>query len=154
MIQSRRVELNKFHILHQSLSTIDHRYTITRRNRRVGGCLVNITDTTRRNHCHLSKEGMYMVCTNIQYISAITLNVRCSMFHQLSEMMLGNDFNGKMLVEYINVRMFLYCFNQAVLNLFTCIILMMKDTEIRVTTLLVKVKITLLILIEIDAPLQ
>ena len=76
------------------------------------------------------------------------------MFHQLSEVMLGNNFNGKMLVEHINVRMFLYRFNQAILNLFSCVIFMVKNTEIRVTTLLVKVKIALLIFIEIDTPLQ
>ena len=40
----------------------------------------------------------------IQHIGPVTFNIGQIPFYQLSQMMLGNDFNGKEIFENINVR--------------------------------------------------
>ena len=67
-------------------------------------------------------------------------------------MMLRNDFNSIEITENRNVRMLLDCFNQAGLDFSPCIILVMQNTEFRVSAFFVKIKFPVFLFIEIDSP--
>src|SRR5690554_8133640 len=72
----------------------------------------------------------------------------------LTQVMLCEYFNCKMVVKYIYIRMSPYRIYQADLNLSTCIIFMMKNTEFGMSTLLMKIEVTFIILIKIHAPVN
>ena len=67
-------------------------------------------------------------------------------------MVLGNDFHGIKIREDGYVGMCLDGFDEAGLYLGTRIVLMVEDAELRVPPLLVKVKLAILLLVEVYSP--
>ena len=67
-------------------------------------------------------------------------------------MVLGNDFNGEVMFKYIDVRRILHSFYKAVLNLESCVVGMVQDTELAVAAFAVQVETTVGVLVEIHAP--
>ena len=68
--------------------------------------------------------------------------------------MLCQDFNGKLVFDDRDIRMALYGFNQAVLNFCSCIVFMVKNTELRVSAFAVQVKFAFLVFVKIHSPLN
>ena len=68
-------------------------------------------------------------------------------------MVLRDDFYGKMVLLDFNVWTSTDCFHQSALNLSTGIVGMVQDAEFRVSALAVQVELTILLAVEIHAPL-
>ncbi|OPZ95480.1 MAG: hypothetical protein BWY72_02090 [Bacteroidetes bacterium ADurb.Bin416] len=152
MIQGSRVKLYEFHVLHRPLGPIDHGNAVTSGNHGVGGCLVDGANTTGSHEGCLGQKGVYFPCPHVQNIGSVTLNVIGMPGDILSQMMLRQDFNGKMVTVYVNVGMVFNPVDQGLLDFSTRRILVVQDTEIGVATLLVQIKMTGLILVEVYAP--
>ena len=68
--------------------------------------------------------------------------------------MLRDDLHGEMIFQYLYGGMIAYCLHEAALYLSSCVVGMMQDTELRVTSLAVQVICPILLLIEVHAPLH
>lgn len=64
-------------------------------------------------------------------------------------MVLRNDFNGKMILQYRNVRMPSHGFHQPALDFESRVVSMMQDTEFRMAALTMQIEVTLFILVEV-----
>ena len=63
------------------------------------------------------------------------------------------DFDGKMVFEYINIRMRANGLDKTLLNLETGVVGMVQNTELAVAALTVQVKVAVLFFIEVHTPL-
>ena len=68
-------------------------------------------------------------------------------------MMLGDDFHGEMVLFDIDVRIVAHRFHQSSLYLRTGIVGMVENTEFRVASLAVQVKVPVF-LVEVDSPVD
>ncbi len=154
MVKSRGMELNKLHSLDSSLGTIDHRLPITSCYHGIGSGLVYGTTTTRTHHRHLTKVSVYLLRIGIQHIGTITIYIRRTASDTCPKMMLRDNLNGEMILLYLYVGIILYRFHHPSLNLGTRIVGMMQDTELRMATLSMQVKLTILLSVEVHAPIH
>ena len=69
-------------------------------------------------------------------------------------MMLGQDFNSKLVLDYRDIGMSLHGFDQAILYFSSRIVFVVKDTEFRVSPFAVQVKFAFLIFVEVHSPLD
>ena len=146
------MELNELHILYCSLRTVNHSDTVASRNQRIGGCLVNSADSARCHQCYFRKESIDFPCAHVHDVSTITFNVGSVASNGYAQMVLGQYFNGEMILEYRNVGMALYCLYQAVLDFCARIIFMMQDTKLGMSAFPVKVEVAICVFVEINTP--
>ena len=72
--------------------------------------------------------------------------------HDLAEMVLGYDLDGETVLVYIDIGMLLDLAYQALLNLRTCIVLVVEYPELRMPSLAVKIEAAVGSLVKLDAP--
>ena len=131
------MELNKFHILYETLGTVYHSNPVSGGNQWVSRISVNGTYATCCHECYFRKESINLACIFIQHIGSVALDARGMAGYNNPHVMLCDDFYGKMAVEYLNVRMRLYSSDKAFLYFGACIVFMMQDTELRVSAFFV-----------------
>src|SRR5574344_2092114 len=132
MIQGGGVELNELHVLDSSLGSVNHGDTVSCSNHGIRGCLVDGANTTGRHKCCLGQESMYFPCPHVQNIGSVTLDVVRMSGHVLSQMVLSQDFDGKVLTVHMDIGVVLNPVDQRLLNFGTRGILVVQDTEIGV----------------------
>ena len=148
------MELDKFHVFHNTFGTINHGNTVTGCYQRIGGLAVNGFTSTGSHNGYFRKESIYFASFFIQNVCAITFDTLIVSGNNDTQMVLGNNFYRKEMSEDSNVRMSLYCFNQASLYFGSRIVLVVEDTELRMTSFFVKVKFSVFLLVEIYSPLD
>lgn len=151
MIQCRRVELNELHVFYSPFGTVNHRDTIAGSHQRIGGSLVNSSDTTCRYQGHFRKECIDP-SVRIHDVSTVAFYIRRLAGDGDTQMVLRQYFNCKMIFKDSDVRMLLDRLYQAVLYLGTRIILMVKDAEFGMAAFTMQVEVPFFIFIEIDTP--
>ena len=154
MIKSGWVELDKLHVGHGTLGTVNHRLAITSSDDRVGGSLINSTASTGTHHGNLTQIGIHLLGIRIQYVCTVTVDIRSAASNTGTEMMLSDNLYCKMIFLDIDIRTVAHSLHQTALDFCTRIICMMKDAELAVTALTVEVELAVLLLIEVDAPLH
>ncbi len=151
MIEGGRMELYEFHIFHRTFGTVNHGDTVSGSHQRIGGGLVDGSYSSHQSH--FGKVSIYFSGLRVEDISAVTFDIRCLAGNGHSQMMLCQDFNGKLVFDYRDVRMPLHGFNQAVLYFRSRVIFVVKDTEFRVSPFAMQVKFTLFVFVEVYSPL-
>ena len=68
-------------------------------------------------------------------------------------MVLSDDFDCKTVLEHIDVLVFLNCLYQAVLNFCAGVVLVVQDSELRVSALAMQVEVAFFVSVERNAPL-
>ncbi len=154
MEQSCRMELHKFHILNCGFGSVSHGYSVTCRNIRVGGCRIYRPYSSRSQQCDLGKKSIHLAGIRIQNIRSITFYIRGTAGNLHTQMMLRNDFNCKMVLKNLYIRIVADCLHQAALYLKAGVIGMMQDSEFRMSTLTMQIKRTVFLTIEIHTPLN
>ena len=152
MIEGCRVELDEFHVLHLSLGAIDHRDTVARSDKRVGGIAVDRLATAGSHDRYLREEGIHLAGLLVQHVGAETLDAGRVAGDDDTQMMLRDDLDGKMVLEDGDVRMLLHGADQAGLDLGARIVFMVQDTELRVAAFLVEVEFAVRLLVEVNTP--
>ena len=102
----------------------------------------------------LGKEGIYLARLLIEHIGTVTLDAGGVSRNDDAQVVLGNDFDGEMVFEYRDVGVLLHRIDEAGLYLGTGVVFVMQDTELGVAALPMKVKLAVLLLVELHAPLD
>ena len=152
MIESCRVELYELHIGYGSLGTVNHRLTIAGSDDRVGGSLINSTTTTGTHHGNLAQIGIHLLGFRIQNVGSVTVNIRCTASNTGTQVVLGDNLYCKMIFLDIDVRAVAYSLHQTALDFSTRIICMMKNAELAMSALTMKIELAVLLLVEVDTP--
>ena len=122
VVQGGRVELYEFHALYRTFGTVNHGDSVACRDIRVGGCGVNGSCSSGGNQSHFRQEGVDLLGVWIENIRTVALNVRSAAGHFYAQMMLRDDFYGKMVFQNRDIRFVAYCLHQAALDLKTRVI--------------------------------
>ena len=154
VVKNSWVELHKLHVFYLSLGTINHSYAVACGNGRIGSSSIDGSCATCCHKCYLRKECVNLSCLRIQHISSKAFYVGCASGNTNSQVMLSYDFNGKIALKHFDVLVSSHSFHQSSLNLRTCVVSMMKNTEFRVSTLAMQVECTILFLVEVHSPLH
>ena len=154
MIERCRVELHKLHICNRSFSSIDHSHTVTSSDNGIGSSLIHSTASASTHHSNLREVCINLLRLRVQYIGTVALYIVRLSGHLYAKMVLGYHLNGKMVFLYINIGIASHCRHQSTLNLGTRIVGMMQNAKLRVSALTMKVEESILLLVEVNAPLH
>ena len=154
MIEGCRVKLYELHISHRTLGTVNHRLAITGSDDWVGGSLINGTTSTGTHHGNLAQIGIHLLGVRIQNIGSVTVNIRCTAGNTGTQVVLSDDFYSEMIFLDIDVRAVAHSFHQTALDFSTRIISVMKNAELAVSALTMKIELAILLLVEVDTPLH
>ena len=121
------MELHEFHIVNRSLGAVYHGNPVTGGDQRAGGIAVCISRPARCDEGYLRKNRINQPCTRIKNINSIAGNILRFFIYFNSQVMLGNNVNGKIIFEYLYIRMTFYLVEKCIFNLPPGFILMVKD---------------------------
>ena len=71
-----------------------------------------------------------------------------------SQMMLRDNLHSEMILLHGDVGTTAHCLHQPALDLGSCVVLMMQYAELRVSALTMQVKLSIVLLVEVDAPVN
>ena len=154
MVKRCGVELHELHVLHSALGTIDHGDAVAGSHQRVCRGVIHHADAARRHECHARQESVHHAGFLVEDIGTIALNTRCAPCHNFSQVVLRENFHRKMVLIHIDLRMSLDGLDERHLDFVTRVVGMMQDAELAVSTLAVQVILTLLVLVEVYAPVH
>ena len=154
IIKTRRVELYELHAFHFAFGSIDHGDTVSGSNLGVRRGGIDRTSSTGSHERDTAEVGVDLLGFGIQDIRSVALDIRCTTGHTNTQMMLRDDLYGKMVLQYLDIGVVTYRFHQSALDLGTGVIGMVQDTELRVTSFAVQVKLSVLFLVEVNAPVD
>ena len=154
MIQGSGMELDELHVLNRALGAIDHSDTVARCHQRVGRRVINQADAARRHERHTRQEGIDLACLLIEDVSPIALDARRAARHDFAQVVLREDFHGKVVLKHVDIGIGLDRLDERYLDLMARIVGMMQDAELAVTALAVQVKLAFLVPVKIHAPTQ
>ena len=147
------VKLHKLHILHRSLGAVNHGLTVARGHHRVGGCLVHGATSARAHHGNLAQVGVYPVLC-VEHIGAIAVNEWRATGYPRTQVVLRNDLHGEVVLLDVNIGIGAHSGHQGALNLSSRVVGMVQYAELRVSSLTVKVKLAIGLLVELRSPLH
>ena len=152
--QTRRVELHELHIFDQSFGTIDHRDTVSGSYLGVGGGGIDRSRSSGGHQGDTAQIGVDLLGLGIEDIRSVAFDIRRASGNANAQMVLRDDLHGKMILQYVDIRIIAHRFHQTPLDLRTRVIGMVEDTELGVSAFAVQVKITVFFLIEVNAPVD
>ena len=141
MIECCGVKLHKFHIFYSSTGTVNHGYAVAGSNGGIGGCLIHAAYSACSQHCHFRQEGVNVVALLIEGIHPVTFDVGCVLGYNFAQVMLCENFNGKIMLVQLNFGMIAYLFVQAFLNDKSGIILVVQNTKFGMPAFLMQVEL-------------
>lgn len=153
MIEGRGMELDELHVLHCALGAVDHRDAVAGGDEGVGRGGVDGATAAGGHQCRLGQER---VDTSVgrQHVGAIAGDVGRAAGDNLAQMVLGDDLDGKVVFKDVDVGTGADSLDEALLYLISRVVGMVENAELRVTALAVEVKVAVLLLVKIHAPLD
>lgn len=148
------MELYKFHIFDRSLGTVYHSYTIAGGYKRIGCCLVYGANAAGSHDSYACKEFFNLACLLVQYICSIASYVRSSACHYASQMVLGDDFYGKMMLVDVYIGVMSHCLYKTALYFESGVVGVMQYSEFAMSTLAVQVKRPVFATVKVHTPRQ
>ena len=110
------VELDKFHVLHRSLGAVGHGDAVAGGDVGVGRRTVHRPAAACAEHRDAREKGVDFPCVGVEDVGAVAFDVRGAPRHLHAEVVLRNDFHGKMILEHGDLRVRLDGLNQAALD--------------------------------------
>ncbi len=89
VVKRRGVELNELHILRRPFGTVNHRYAIARRNRRIGRGGIDVAHAARRHNGESGTKGLYLLRGQVQHIRPEAHYLLAVLGHYLAQVVLG-----------------------------------------------------------------
>ena len=154
VMQHRGMELYELHVGHRSLGAIHHGDAVARSDDGVRGCQVHGSATSRAHHGDLREIGVHLLCFRVQHVGPVAVDIGRAACDACSQVVLGDDFHGEVVLLHVDVGIVAHGLHQSALYLGTRIIGMVKDTEFRVSALTMKVERTVLLTVEVHAPVD
>ena len=148
------MELDKLHVFDDTFGAIDHGYTVSGCNLGVGGGGIDGTCSAGCHEGDTTQIGVDLLGLGVEDIRSVTLDIGCTASDTHTKVVLGDDLDGKMVLQHLDLRVGTHGCHQSALDLRTGVIGMMQDTELGVSAFAVEVKRTVVFLIEVNTPLD
>ena len=146
------MELYKFHVLYCSFGTVHHSNAVSRSYQWIGCIAVYRFASACCHYSYFGQERIHFSCFLIQYVSTETFDAWCMAGDNNSQMMLGNDFYRIVICKYGNIGMGFYRFYQASLYFSSCIVFVVQDAELGMSSFFVEVEFSIFFFIKIHSP--
>ena len=149
MVEGGGVELYEFHVLDCSLGSVHHGYAVAGGHEGVGGGGIDRPHAACGHQCDLGEERVDRPGGLVEHVSSVACDVGCATGHYLAEVVLGDDFDGEMMLIHIYVGMVTHAVYEAFLYLETGVVGMVEDAELAVAALAVKVKCAVVLAVKL-----
>ena len=153
IVQHRGVELYEFHVCHGTLGTINHGDAVACGNDGVGGGHIYCSAAAGTHHGAFGEIGVNFFL-RIQHIGSIALDVGRAAGDTNAQVVLGDDFHGEVVLLDLDVGARPDGLHQSALYLCSGVVGMVQDAELGVSALTVQVEGTIVLAVEVDAPLH
>ena len=123
-------------------------------HQRIGRVAVHRLATARGHDGDFREEGVDLARLLVEHIRPETFDAGRVARHDDAQVVLGDDFDGEMVFEYRDVGVLFHRIDEAGLYLGPGIVFVVQDTELGVAALPMEVKLTVLFLVKLHAPLD
>ncbi len=147
------MELDELHVLYRALGAVDHRYAVAGRDEGVGGSLVDGSYAAGRHQGDAGQELVYAPL-GVQDVGAVAGDVGGTAGYDLPQVVLGDDFDGEMVLVDVDVRVGADGLDQAALDFEAGVVGVVQDAELRVASLAVEVERAVGLAVEVHAPFK
>ena len=154
VVQCGGMELHELHVLDRALGTIYHSDAVASRHQRVGRGAIDRTDAAGRHQRHARQEGIDHSCLLVEDVGTIALDARRAARHDFAQVVLGEDFHGKVVLIDVDIGVVLDRLDERHLYLVARVVGMVQDAELAMAALTVQVKLALLVLVKVHAPAE
>ena len=152
VVEHRGVELHKLHVCHRRLCAVRHCLTVARGN-----------DGVRRHHIHRSASPcahqrhsrqirVHLLLIRAQHVRTIALYVGSASCDIHPQMVLSDNLHCEVMLLHHNVGACPHRCHQSALYLRPCVVGMVQYPELRVSSLAMQVKLTLVVAVEVHPP--
>src|SRR5258708_23702692 len=100
MIQTRRMELNKFHVRNGRPGAVSHGHAVSGGNVRVGSVQIYFATTSGGQQCDGSGESIHLARGLVQHIDP-----EAAVAAYVAEFLAGDQINCEVVLEYLDVRL-------------------------------------------------
>ena len=152
MIERGGVELHKLHVLHRGFGAIGHGNAVAGGYVGVGGGGVNGSAASGGHHRDARQEGVNLAGVGVEDVGAIAFDVGRAARNLDAQVVLGDDFNGKMVLEDGDGGVGKHGFDEAALDFEAGVISMVQNAKLAVAALAMEVEGAVCLLVEIHAP--
>ena len=154
VIKGSRVELNELHILNCSLGAIYHGNAVACSHKRIGGGAIHGTHASGSHERDAREERIDGFSLGIENVGTIAGDIGSATGHHLAEVVLGANLHSKAILKHVDVGVLLHSLDETFLYFGPGVVLVVQNAELRVTALTVEVKLAILLLVEIHAPVD
>ncbi len=148
------MELYELHVLDGALGTVDHGYAVAGRDERVGRCAVDGTYAAGGHDCDAGEEGIDLSGLFVEDVGTVAGDVGSAACDNHAEVVLSDNLDCEAVVVDIDILVGADAGHEALLYLSTGVVGVVKDAEFGVAALAVEVEGAVLLLVEIDTPVN
>ena len=154
VVERRGVKLHKLHVSHRTLRSVHHSHAVARSYYGVRRCLIHGSASPSTHHRHLREIRVHLLRLGVQHIGTITLYVVRLPRHLYAQVVLRYYLYGKVVLPYVYVGITPHGSHQSALYLRPRIVGVVQYAEFRVPALAMQVEETVLLPVEVHAPLH
>ena len=154
MMENGGMELHKLHIGHCTFGAINHRDTVARSDDGVRRGVIDSPYSTRAHHSDFAQIGIYFLRIRIQHVCTKTFYIGCAACHLYAQMVLRDNLYGEMMFLDLDIGMGAQRFHHPSLDFSSCIVGMMKNTELRVAAFAMQVELAIRLSVEVHTPMH
>ena len=152
VIERGGVELHKLHVFHRGFGAIGHGNAVAGGYVGVGGGGVNGSAASGGHHRDARQEGVNLAGVGVEDVGAIAFDVGRAARNLDAQVVLGDDFNGKVVLEDGDGGVGKHGFDEAALDFEAGVISMVQNAKLAVAALAMEVEGAVSLLVEIHAP--
>ena len=155
VVQAGGVELHEFEVAEHSASAMHHGYAVAGGDDGRGGGGVDVAHAAGGQEGHFREVGVDAVGVAVEGVDAVALDVGGVFGDALPEVVLGDDVDGELAFFDFDVGVAACRFEQAALDFFAGVVLVVEDAEFGVAAFTVQVEaVAVLVEVEVDAVLH
>ena len=135
-------------------SAVGWSYSVACRHERVCRSGVNSSYAAGGHERDARKEFIDRTGRRVENVSAVAGDVGRASGDDASEMVLGDDFHGEMVLEDVDVGVVSHLFDEALLDFESGVVGVVEDSEFGVSTFAVEVEFAVVVAVEVNAPFE
>ena len=152
VVEHRGMELHELHVGHGALGAVDHGYAVAGGYDGVRRGLIHCAHAAGTHHGHSREVGVHLLGLGVEHVGSVALYVGCAARHFNTQMVLRDDFYGKVVLPDVDVGAGSHCLHESALNLGTGVVGMVQYAELGVSALAVQVELAVAVAVEVHSP--
>ena len=154
VVEHGGVELHEFHVLDFAFGAVYHSDAVAGGDVGVRRGGVDGARASRSHEGDAREIGVHLSRLGVKDVGTEAFDVGCASGHTDAEVVLGDDFDGEVILQNLDVGTTAHGSHESALDFGTRVVGVVQDAEFGVSAFAVQVELSVGVLVEVDAPLD